>query len=82
MTSIEFLIILSVAMFHFSVVSRRKGLDLLMPDTEFGQCFLKECQRLFLAVSHHCNTYRAAFPYKRYTDVCRPGAEGRFSDER
>ena len=51
MTSIEFLIVFSVAAFHFSVVSRRKGFDFLVPDAEFSQCFLKERQRFVLTVA-------------------------------
>ena len=52
MTSIELLIIFSVAAFYFTIVSRRKGFDFLVPDTEFSQCFLKERQRFVLTVAH------------------------------
>ena len=50
MTSIEFLIVFSMTAFYFSVVSRRKGLDFLVPNSELSQRFLKERQRLFPAV--------------------------------
>ena len=52
MAGVEFFIVFSVAAFHLAIMPRCKGADLLVPDAELGQCFLKECQRPFLAVSH------------------------------
>ena len=52
MTSIEFLIVFSVAAFYFTIVTGCKGLDFLVPDAEFSQCFLKERQRFVLTVAH------------------------------
>ena len=52
MAGVELLIIFSVAAFYLTVVAWCKGFDFLVPDTEFSQCFLKECQRLILTVSH------------------------------
>ena len=52
MAGIEFLIVFSVAAFYFTIVTGCKGFEFLVPDAELSQCFLKERQRLFLAVSH------------------------------
>ena len=49
---VELLIILSVASFYFAVVARCKGFDFLVPDSELGKCFFKECQRFVLTVAH------------------------------
>ena len=49
---VELLIVFSVAAFYFAIVPRCKRFDFLVPDSELSQRFLKECQRLFLAVSH------------------------------
>ena len=58
MTSIEFLIVFSMTAFYFSVVSRRKGLDFLVPNSELSQRFLKERQRLFPAVAHLISKFK------------------------
>ena len=42
-TGVELLIVFSVTALYFAIVPRCKGFDLLMSDTEFSQCFLKEC---------------------------------------
>lgn len=52
MAGVELLIILSVAAFYFAVVARCKGVDFLVPDSELGKCFFKECQRFVLTVAH------------------------------
>lgn len=52
MAGIEFLVVFSVAAFYFAVVTRGKGLDLLVPDSQFGQGLFKERQRFLLAVAH------------------------------
>lgn len=52
MAGIKFFIIFSVTALHLAVMPRREGADLLVLDTKLCQCFLKECQRLFLTVSH------------------------------
>ena len=52
MAGVELLIILSVAAFYFAVVARCKGFDFLVPDSELGKCFFKECQRFVLTVAH------------------------------
>ena len=57
-TSIEFLIVFSMTAFYFSVVSRRKGLDFLVPNSELSQRFLKERQRLFPAVAHLISKFK------------------------
>ena len=44
--------------FYFSVVSRRKGLDFLVPNSELSQRFLKERQRLFPAVAHLISKFK------------------------
>ena len=49
---VELLIVFSVAAFYLAVVARCEGFDFLVPDTEFSQCFLKECQGFVLTVSH------------------------------
>ena len=49
---VELLIIFSVATFYFAVMSGGKGFDFLVPDAEFGQCFLKESQRFVFTVAH------------------------------
>ena len=51
MAGVELLIIFSVATFYFAVMSGGKGFDFLVPDAEFGQCFLKESQRFVFTVS-------------------------------
>ena len=52
MAGVELLIILSVAAFYFAVVARCKWFDFLVPDSELGKCFFKECQRFVLTVAH------------------------------
>lgn len=49
---VELFVVLSVTAFHLAVMSRCKGTDLLVPDAELSQCFLKECQWFFLTVAH------------------------------
>ena len=58
MAGVELLVVFSVAAFHFSVVSRRKGFDFLVPNTEFRKRFLKERQRFVPTVAHFISKFK------------------------
>ena len=59
MASVELLVVLTVASFHLAIVSGREGTDLLVPKPQLCQCFLKERQRLFLAVAHLVGKFKS-----------------------
>lgn len=52
MASVKILVVFTVAVLHFVIVSGRERADLLMPYPELGQCSFKKCKRLVAAVTH------------------------------